>query len=46
MGGKDARGGERETLDVEKKEEMKLMFLTLSKGAVLGRRPSSLAARS
>jgi hypothetical protein len=40
MGGESVRGVERETLDVEKKEEIKLMFLTLSKGAVFGRRPS------
>jgi len=46
MGGKSARGVEREVLEVEKKEEMKLMFLTLSKGAVFGRLRSFLAARS
>jgi hypothetical protein len=46
MGGKSARGVERETLDVEKKEEMKLMFLTLSKDAAFDRRRPSLTARS
>ena len=42
MEGKSARGVERETPDVEKKE----MSLTLSKGAVFGRRPPFLTARS
>jgi hypothetical protein len=43
MGGKSARGVEREKRDVERKEEI---FLTLSRGAVFGRRPPFLTARS
>ena len=47
IGGESVRGGERETLDVEKKEEIKLMVRMPSAGAVFGRRGRLLlAARS
>ena len=46
IGGKPPRGGERERLDVEKKDEIKLPVLLPSTGAVLGRERLVLAARS